>query len=349
MGKTGVILFNIGTPSSPNTEDVKKYLLRFLMDKDVIHLPYPLRWLLVHGIIVPRRAKASAEKYRKIWLKEGSPLEVYSKNFADKLQAELGSNYLVKIGMRYSEPSIKTAVESLIAEQVTSLLLVPMFPQYAEATTGSVLKEFYRVLKSTQEAKPSIQIVRDFFAHSSFVESSKKIILDTLKDAEVDHYLFSFHGLPESHIRKNKGCLISEDCCFEKSACEKPCYRAQCFASATQIAEALNLKPSHWSLSFQSRLGRGEWLKPSTDHTLEILAKTGKKNVAVISPSFVADCIETLEEIGIEARAHFKTFGGENLHLIPCLNADDFWVKQFAQVLKNFENISDLPKNDRKI
>lgn len=333
MTKTGILLFNIGTPRSYEVNDVKEYLLDFLMDKDVINLPFLIRWPLVHGIIVPKRAPFSAANYKKVWMPEGSPLWVYSKHFAEKLQTELGSGYSVKLGMRYSEPSIEKSLLEFAAEKVDSILLVPMFPQYAEATTGSVLKEFQRAKKKHHIQIPT-KTLRDFYQDKSFIDPSVEILEESLENKKIDHYLFSFHGLPESHVRKNEGCLRSEDCCFEKSACEKPCYRAQCFATATRIAESLNLPASHWSVSFQSRLGRAEWLKPSTEHSLEILAKTEKKNVAVICPSFVADCIETLEEIAIGGAETFKHAGGDNLYVIPCVNEDERWVKGFASLLK---------------
>lgn len=331
--KIGIFLFNIGTPRSYEVSDVKEYLLNFLMDKDVINLPFLIRWPLVHGLIVPKRAPVSAKNYKKVWLNEGSPLWVYSKHFADKLQNEMGSHYSVKLGMRYSEPSIETSLKEFAAEKVESILLVPLFPQYAEATTGSVLKEFHRVQK-----KLNLQIrthtIQDFYQEESFITPSVEILKEALKNKKVDHYLFSFHGLPESHVRKNEGCLASANCCFEKAACEKPCYRAQCFATATQIAQSLELSPSHWSLSFQSRLGRAEWLKPSTEHSLKALAKDAKKNVTIICPSFVADCIETLEEIALGGAETFKHAGGENLYVIPCVNEDDRWVQGFASLLK---------------
>lgn len=333
MAKTGVILFNIGTPKSYEVEDVKSYLLDFLMDKDVINLPFLVRYPLVHGLIVPKRAPNSAENYKKVWMEEGSPLWVYSKHFAEKLQQELGADFIVKLGMRYSDPRIEDSLKELAEAKVDSILLIPMFPQYAEATTGSVLKEFERVRKKYGVQIPT-KTVRDFYADPSFIAPSVEILDETLKDKKIDHYLFSFHGLPESHIRKNEGCLRSEDCCFEKSACDKPCYRAQCFATATKIAESLNLAPSHWSVSFQSRLGRAEWLKPATDHTLEVLAKTGKKSVAVICPSFVADCIETLEEIAIGGQETFKHAGGEEFYMIPCVNENNTWVTGFASLIK---------------
>lgn len=339
MAKTGVLLLNIGSPSSYDVKDVKKYLSTFLMDKDVITLPYPLRWLLVKGIIVPRRGPYSAENYKKVWLEgRGSPLTVYTEAFAEKLQTFLGDSYLVQVGMRYAKPSIEDALRTMEEASVNSILLVPLFPQYAEATTGSALKEVDRLSGRLGIDIPE-QVLPPFFAQDAFIEPSVRLIREMLQGETVDHYLFSFHGLPESHIRRVPGCLATDGCCFEKNACAKNCYRAQCFESATRIAESLNLLDSHWSVSFQSRLGRGEWLKPSTDHTLEVLSQTGKKRVAVICPSFVADCIETLEEIAIGAQEDFQKHGGEKLIVVPCLNADDEWVQKFADLVKKTPKI----------
>jgi ferrochelatase len=335
MAKTGIILCNIGTPRSYQVKDVKEYLLTFLMDKDIINIPFLIRWLLVHGIIVPRRAPFSAGNYKKIWMTEGSPLWVYSRNFANKLQTELGSDYSIKLGMRYSEPSIENALKELESEKVESILLIPMFPQYAEATTGSILKEFNRAAKKLETQTP-VKIFPTFFSNDYYTETTATITKETLADQSVDHYLFSFHGLPESHVRKNANCLVSPDCCLAVNACEKPCYKAQCHSSAAKIAKQLNLSQDQWSVSFQSRLGRGEWLKPSTDSILESLAKSGKKNIAVLCPSFVADCIETLEEIAIGGQETFSHAGGETLRMIPCLNEDPRWVKNFAVAVQNF-------------
>lgn len=334
MSKIGVLLSNIGSPKSYDVEDVKKYLQNFLMDKDVINLPFPLRWLLVNGLIVPRRAPHSAKNYQKVWIeKKGSPLTVYTQEFAQQLQKELGPEYVVKIGMRYAEPTMKKALQDFAEAQVSRLVLAPLFPQYAEATTESSLKEIKRLMKNLNLSLPT-KSLPPFYDEDAFIKPSVRMIRDTLKDKKPDHYLFSFHGLPESHVRKIEGCLISEGCCFEQEACAKNCYRAQCFKSATDIAESLNIPDSHWSVSFQSRLGRAEWLKPSTDHTLEVLAKTGKKNIAVICPSFVADCIETLEEIGLGGQEIFQEHGGQDYTLVPCLNADREWTQGFADLIR---------------
>lgn len=337
MAKKGVLLLNIGSPQSYKVKDVKKYLNTFLMDKDVINLPFFLRWPLVHLLIVPRRAPYSAENYRKVWLEnQGSPLTVYTERFASQLQKDLGSDYLVKVGMRYAKPGIEKALREFEEAQVETIILAPLFPQYAEATTESSLKEVDRLVGRLGIDIPT-ESLPPFFAEEAFIAPTARIIRESLKDKKPDHYLFSFHGLPESHIRKVSGCLRSDDCCFEANACAKKCYRAQCFESATQIAESLGLADSHWSVSFQSRLGRGEWLKPATDHTLEILAQTGKKKIAVICPSFVADCIETLEEIGIGGQEAFKKMGGQEYDLIPCLNDDKEWTAKFANLVKELK------------
>ncbi|MEK2646865.1 ferrochelatase [Bdellovibrio sp. BCCA] len=340
MAKKGVLLLNIGSPKSYEIKDVKKYLNTFLMDKDVINLPFVFRWPLVHLLIVPRRAPFSAENYKKVWLQgEGSPLTVYTQKFANRLQKDLGSDYLVKVGMRYAEPGIEKALREFEESGVETIILAPLFPQYAEATTESSLKEVDRLAGRLGIDIPT-ESLPPFFDEKAFIDPTVRIIQETLGDEKPDHYLFSFHGLPESHIRKVPGCLRSEDCCFEENACAKNCYRAQCFESATQIAESLGLLDSHWSVSFQSRLGRGEWLKPATDHSLEILAQTGKKKVAVICPSFVADCIETLEEIGIGGQETFKEHGGQEYRLIPCLNDDKEWTSKFAGLIRELKIVT---------
>lgn len=332
--KKGVLLLNIGSPASYEVHDVKKYLTTFLMDKDVISAPFLLRWPLVNLLIVPKRAPFSAANYKKVWMEnEGSPLTVHTDRFAKKLQKDLGSEYSVKVGMRYAEPTIERALNEFANEGIGSLLLAPMFPQYAEATTGSSIKEVLKQIKSREWDIPT-ETLPSFFAEEAFIGPSVNLTQKKIKDKKIDHYLFSFHGLPEAHIRKVPGCLTSPDCCFEKDACAKNCYRAQCVASATQIAERLQIPDGHWSISFQSRLGRAEWLKPSTDHSLEVLAKTNKKSIAVLCPSFVADCIETLEEIGIGGEELFKENGGESFDLIPCVNEDPEWTQGFANIIR---------------
>ena len=332
MSKKGLLLLNIGSPKSYEVSDVKKYLRTFLMDKDIINIPFLARWFLVNCIIVPRRASYSAGNYRKIWMEGGSPLLVHTMNFASKLQKAVGGRYSVKVGMRYSDPSIETALREFSNEGIEEVLLVPLYPQYAEATTGSSLKEVERLLQK-MKSPIKTQALSYFYASPPFVDSSAKVIEESLRGKKIDHYLFSFHGLPESQVRKVQGCLRTEDCCFEKNACDKPCYRAQCFASASAIAQKLHIPASHWSVSFQSRLGRGEWLKPATDHSLQVLAESGRGKIAVICPSFVADCIETLEEIGMGGKELFIEHGGKEFDLIPCVNDEDHWITNFQKLI----------------
>ncbi|MGZ3768157.1 MAG: ferrochelatase [Bdellovibrio sp.] len=337
MAKIGVLLLNIGSPRSFAVKDVKQYLKNFLMDKDIIDIPFFLRWFLVHGIIVPRRACYSAKNYQRIWMDEGSPLTVLTERFANQLQKDLGDNYSVKIGMRYSEPGIRKALQEFSQDGIQSLIVAPLYPQYAEATTGSSLKELEKI-KNKESLQFNLHILPPFYKEEEFIESYIGVIKKNLHGQTADHYLFSFHGLPESQIRKVNGCLISDSCCLETDACVKNCYRTQCFATATKIAETLNIPKDSWTVSFQSRLGRGEWLKPSTEHTLEGLAKNGKKSVAVICPSFVTDCLETLEEISIEGQKTFIENGGKKFISIPCLNDDSDWTNSFSNLIKNLIN-----------
>jgi ferrochelatase len=291
MAKKGVLLLNIGSPQSYKVDDVKAYLKNFLMDKDVINLPFIFRWPLVNLLIVPKRGPFSAANYQKVWMEgEGSPLTVYTNRFAKKLQMQLGQDYTVKIGMRYAEPTIDRALTEFKDEGVTDVLLAPMFPQYAEATTGSSVKF---TLNEIERRNLGIKTATlpSFYNEDAFIQPSVDIAKATIQNKKVDHYLFSFHGLPESHIRKICDCLDQDNFSAENHSAN--CYRGQCIATATTMAQRLGISDLNWSISFQSRLGRAEWLKPSTDDTLKTLPKTGKKNIAVLCPSFVADCIET--------------------------------------------------------
>jgi ferrochelatase len=244
MDKTGVLLINIGSPKTYETNDVSSYLKTFLMDEDIINLPYLVRWFLVHGIIVPRRAHHSAENYRKIWMEgEGSPLTVYTQRFSSQLQNLLGDNYSVKVGMRYSEPSIEQALKDLSAEGVKDLLVAPLYPQYAEATTGSSLKEVKRLLLKLN-LNLKIKTIPPFYADRAFIDPTIKIIKKTLQDQPVDHYVFSFHGLPVSQIKRNKGCLLNDQCCAETRACQTTCYRSHCHQTARILAKDSVYRPT---------------------------------------------------------------------------------------------------------
>jgi ferrochelatase len=329
MAKQGILLLNIGSPDSYQVEDVKKYLKRFLMDKNVISLPFIFRWPLVNLLIVPKRAPFSASNYKKVWMANGSPLVVHSKNFATKLQTELGTGYQVEIGMAYGSPFIREALQKLQRAGIENLLVIPMFPQWAQATTGSILGDVKKFCKELNFNVPT-RIVQDFYTQESFIETSAALTKEHAPQA--DHYLFSFHGLPVAQVKaQSSSCALNDGCCVQQGACDKPCYRAQCSATASAIAKKLGLAQDQWSLSFQSRLGRAEWLTPSTDSALAELAKKDRSNIAVICPSFVADCIETLEEIGDGGRHDFENHGGKSFTLVPCVNDNPQWVRGFAK------------------
>lgn len=331
MNKTGILLLNIGSPSSFEREDVARYLKKFLMDERVIDIPFIFRWILVHLLIVPRRSGASAENYKKVWLEaEGSPLIAYSRRFAKKLQFCLGENFVTRIAMRYSNPSIEESILELEEEGVDSYIVVPMFPQYAEATTGSAIVATQEILKRLGIKKP-VQYVESFYDLRPFIDSAANIALKENPNIKNDFVLFSFHGLPERQILKNPKCKIDYKCCESNS---HGCYLAQCLKTAALLATTLGLEKKQWMVTFQSRLGREKWLEPSTEKTLSELPKKGFKNVTILSPSFVADCIETIEELGMGGKEVFLENGGEGYHLISCVNDDSEWVQGFAEFIR---------------
>lgn len=327
--KRGLILNNIGTPKSPSKEDVKTYLDEFLMDPGVISLPFPLRWLLVKVLITPRRSESSGHKYAQIWTERGSPLLFHTEDLASALQRELGSGWNVQIGMRYGSPSISEALARLRADGVEEIVYAPLFPQFAEATTGSANEEL-RVQLRKMNWSPEVRFLPPFHAHDGFLRDQAALIRPYLKEA--DHVVFSFHGLPESHVRKVEGCL-AEGCCERKNACELNCYKAQSLRTARDLANRLELPADRWSLGFQSRLGRAKWIGPSTDDVLKNLAAKGVERLVVACPSFVTDCLETLEEIGLGANQDFIRAGGKDFRLAPCLNADPAWTKSLAALV----------------
>lgn len=324
----GVLLMNIGTPSGYDVPSVRGYLAEFLTDPDVIQAPAWIRHILFRYWIVPRRAPQSAVKYKQIWMKEGSPLMVYSQQFAKKLQQELGASYQVEIGMRYGTPSIVEAVEKL--QSARKIILIPLYPQYAQATTASSLKKVYSVLKK-KKYSGEIQEMKDFFNEPFFIQSYVERIKTDYKDKPIEHWVFSFHGLPISQIKKMPDCYVTERCCSSAIKEGRRCYRAQSLATAVELAKALNIGPENWTASFQSRVGPFPWLGPSTVETLSTLAQRGIKRIAVIAPSFVVDGLETLEEIAIEGKKHFQSHGGEELLYIPALNADQRWVNGWVK------------------
>lgn len=313
----GVLLINLGSPDSPSVKSVRKYLRQFLLDPFVIDVPFLFRWLLVQGLIVPFRSPKSARAYQKIWLAEGSPLVHYGKRLRDLLQKKLGDGFCVEIAMRYGEPSIAKGIGNLLQKGVSELTIMPLYPQYALASTESSLAEVDRILQQSFSGL-STRIVPDFFDHPGFLKAFAACGRSLIQQKNPDHVLFSFHGLPERQIAK----AIAQG---------KPSYYEHCLTTAHGIAAELGLDKNKYSISFQSRLGPG-WLTPFTDQALAALPKKGIRTVAVFCPSFVADCLETLEEIGIRGREIFCDDGGEELYLVPCPNDSPQWVEVLASI-----------------
>jgi ferrochelatase len=335
MAKRGVLLVNIGSPERPEPKEVATYLKKFLMDKKVIDLPFLLRWILVHWLIVPRRSIVSAQNYAKIWMRDVnlSPLVYYTQKLRERLADYLGQEFLVVVGMAYTSPSVQDAFNELQKNHCNHIMVVPLFPQYAEATTGSITDEV-RKIRARLPANVKVDIFPPFFRENAFISRAAEIAKKELKTKKVDHYLFSFHGLPEKQILQDKTCHLTSECCKTEQALQKNCYRAQCFKTAELIAKQMGLDSTQWSLSFQSRLGRAQWLQPYTNEVLTKLAQQGTQRVAILSPSFVADCLETLEELGIAAQEIFLESGGKEFTLVPCVNLDNEWIQGLGELIK---------------
>ena len=308
---------NLGTPDSPHPSDVKRYLTEFLMDGRVIDLQKILRTLLVRGLIIPRRYKASAALYSSIWSEHGSPLYYYGKKTEQLLQEKLGEKYLVKLAMRYRSPSIEEGLEQL--KGCKRMIILPLFPQYASATTGSVHQKIFETL-SKWFAIPEVRFVSQFPDHPNLIEAFAERAHEWNLQ-EFDHFVFSYHGLPLRQV--------------EKGYSENPstCYPSNCFATTKAIVSHLGIPDGKWSQSFQSRLGKSPWLEPYTDLLLKELVSKNKKRVLVFCPSFVADCLETLQEIGSEYKHEFIENGGERLELVKGLNDHPKWIETLESIV----------------
>ena len=336
--KKGILLVNLGSPDSPEPKDVKKYLGEFLMDERVIDIPFIARAALVKGIILKTRPKASAKAYKKIWWDEGSPLIVLSERLQKKLQKE--TTMPVALAMRYGSLTIKKGLQELVDKGVDEVLLFPLYPQFAMATTETitVLAEALR-----QQYFPNLKIesVPAFYNKPDYIEVLSNAIKQHLEGKKYDHLLFSYHGVPERHIRKSdvtkSHCKIDGSCCVTPSKAHEFCYRHQCLEVTRLVGEQLKLKEGTFSTSFQSRLGFDPWLQPYTDRTIERLGKQGIKNMAIVTPAFVSDCLETLEEIAMEGEEIFHEMGGKEFTTIPCLNDDDAWVNLLSKWIHTWE------------
>ena len=333
----GALLVNLGSPDSTSTKDVKKYLDEFLMDERVIDVPYLLRAFLVKGIILNTRPKKSAAAYKKIWWDEGSPLIVLSEKLQKKVQAH--TNVPVELAMRYGNPSLKSGIEKLVKQGVSEIYMLPLYPQFAMATTETIEVLAKKIIK---KHFPNVKLFSQpaFYNKPDYIKVLSNVIKTHLDKIKPDHVLFSYHGVPERHIKKSdptkSHCKIDGTCCNTPSPAHEFCYRHQCYETTKQVAAALQLENGSYSTSFQSRLGKDPWLQPYTDETIDNFAKDGISNLAVVTPAFVSDCLETLEEIGMEAKHSFIENGGKTFNAIPCLNDNDLWAQTVGNWINNW-------------
>ncbi len=336
--RTGLLLLQLGTPDAPRAPEVRRYLREFLSDPRVLDVPAPVRWLLLNAVILPFRPRASAKAYASIWTERGSPLLFHSRDFQDALAKRLGEGFVVELGMRYGEPGIAGAVERLVEANVERILLFPLFPQYASSSAGSALERALTLLAGRWNV-PDLVTVPSLYEAPGFVEALAAVARPVLAEQRVDHVLLSYHGLPERQVRKSDSsgahCLERPDCCAAIVAANRHCYRAQCAATTRALAGALGLGPGEHTMAFQSRLLRDPWIRPYTDQVLPELYERGVRRLAVLCPSFVADCLETVEEIGIRGREQWQELGGESLVLVPCLNASPVWVEAAERIVRS--------------
>jgi protoporphyrin/coproporphyrin ferrochelatase len=338
MSKTGVLLVNLGSPDSTSVPDVRRYLREFLMDGCVLDTPWLQRFLVVNLFILPFRPAKTAEAYRKIWTTEGSPLVVSSRHLSEAMRQRLPCP--VALAMRYQNPSIEQGLRELLAQGVERVFVAPLYPQYALSSTATVNDRAREVLTALAPGM-ELQTLPPFFDHPLYLDALAKSAEPYLKK-DFDHLLFSFHGLPERHLRKTDPtgchCLAKPDCCAGSHPAHATCYRAQAFKVVSAFAKRHQLPPEKYSIAFQSRLGRDPWLKPYTDLELVTFPNRGVRKLLVMCPAFVADCLETLEEIGLRGRESFLEAGGKELTLIPCLNEHPAWLDALEKILLTHVN-----------
>jgi len=332
MQREGILLVNLGTPDAPTRGAVYRYLKQFLLDYRVIDIGAVQRNLLVRGIIAPFRSKESSEAYKELWTEEGSPLKVYGFQLRDLLREAMGEAYLVELAMRYQNPSMESVINNMLAQGITSLTIVPLFPQYSSACTGSVYEETMRIL-SKKQIIPKLKFVNSYYDHPDFIDS----FVQKAQEHDIesyDHILFSYHGLPVRQLIKadaGNHCQQKENCCHNISQANQFCYSAQCHATTKAIVQQLGLSEGQYTTCFQSRLGKDPWIQPYTSDILEVRAEKGDKRLLCLCPAFVADCLETTVEIGEEYQEEFEEMGGEKIQLVDSLNDSPRWV----QALKN--------------
>lgn len=329
---TGLLLANLGTPEAPTPRAIRRFLRAFLGDGRVLDMHPVGRAALLNLIILPFRPRRVAEQYRKVWLPEGSPLMVHGRRLAEQVAARLGPDTPVVLGMRYGEPSLGSAVHSLYDRGVRRIRLLPLYPQFAASTTGAILEEVYRVAGALWDP-PHIEAILPYYDHPAFIAAWAAVAGPALEEARPDFLLFSYHGLPERQIRRSdpSGRCLSDGCCDGDDGCRRLCYRAQCLATSRALRDALGVAEANSTTAFQSRFGRIPWIGPATDKTIVTLAEGGVRRLVVLCPAFTADCLETVEEIGIRGRDAFRAAGGEELVLVPSLNAEPAWAEAVAR------------------
>ncbi|WP_445749183.1 ferrochelatase [Polaribacter sp.] len=335
----GILLNNLGSPDSTKIKDVKTYLDEFLMDERVIDIDYWKRYLLIKGIILNFRPKKSAKAYKKIWWDEGSPLVVISERFTQKVKQKI--DIPVELAMRYGSMSMEKGIKNLVDQGVSEIFLVPLYPHYAMSSYETVVVKAEEIIA---EKYPNVilDVLPPFYNKPEYIKAMSDNIANHLKDFEYDHVLFSYHGIPERHIKKSdptkSHCKIDGSCCERNSVAHHTCYRHQCFETTKAIAKELGLNETNHSNSFQSRLLKDPWLKPYTDFELEKFPDLGKKKLAVVTPAFVSDCLETLEEIAMEGKEEFLEAGGTDYKHIPCMNDNDDWVDVMVSWINDWKS-----------
>jgi ferrochelatase len=332
----GLLLINLGTPAAPTTSAVRRYLAEFLADERVLTMNPIARALLLYGAILPFRSPKSAAAYQKIWTDQGSPLLVHGQALAKKLRVLLGGRWCVEFATRYGKPNIAEALDNLLGSGAEPIIVFPLYPQYASSSTGSTLAKVFE-LASARPTVPALRVIPDYYAEPRYIDALTTVTRPHLESFQPDHVLFSVHGLPESHVKATDDsgthCLANDGCCDAICQANRSCYRAQCMATSRLLAASLGLEAESWSTTFQSRLGREPWIRPFSDEWVPKLAKMGVKRLAVLCPSFTADCLETLEEVGIRLRESFEQSGGEELCLVPCLNDHDAWAQGLCEMV----------------
>lgn len=334
MSKKAVLLVNLGSPDSTKVKDVRRYLKQFLMDPRVMDSSPFIRWLIVNFFILPFRPKQTAEAYSRIWTKEGSPLIICSKDLEQTLSKTL--NIDVELAMSYGQPSIPSAIDRLRSKNIEELFIIPLFPHYAMSSYETAI---VAIMEELSKKAPQIKTttLQPFYQDSDYIEALVESAKSYLNN-NFDHLLFSFHGLPERHLRKSDPshahCMIASDCCNTCNPAHATCYKHQCLQTVKLFAQKTNLPKEKYSVSFQSRLGRDPWLQPYTDKQIVHFAEKGIKKLLVICPAFVADCLETLEEITMAGKESFIEAGGESFEQIPCLNMHPRWIQFLVNKVK---------------